>query len=367
MHSAPPRSSRRRQTPRLRSLAALSAIAALAALGLAGTGCNRPQAVDNEQWAPEERIVIKFSHVVAENTPKGLAARRFASLVREKTGGRVEVQVFPNGQLVGDGEVEMAALLDGRVHLIAPSTGKLAELIPAWQLFDLPYAFPDQAAVVSAMEGPIGEKLFRLLRRRGFLGLTMWDNGWKQMTSSRRPLVWPEDFAGQKFRVQPSRILSEQFRAVGAEGVPVAFDQTFRALEIGQVDGQENTPSNIYSKKFHEVQRYMTISNHGYLGYVVMTNAAFWENLPPDVRGPLEEALAETTQWVRQNAYRINAADLERIRASGHVQIHVQTPEERAVWEEAFQPVYALFATDINTELALAVQALRRQHAPASP
>lgn len=329
---------------------------------LALAGCGTPRAVDNEQWGREEKTVLKFSHVVAENTPKGLAARRFADLVQTKSKGRIQVEVYPNGQLVRD-EEEIQALLDGQVQLIAPSTGKLAELFPAWQVFDLPYAFPDQAAVVEAMEGPVGQKLFRTLQRRGLRGLAMWDNGWKQMTSSKRPLVMPADFAGQRFRVQPTRVLVEQFKALGATGIAVPFDQTFRALETGQVDGQENTPSNIYWKKFHEVQRYMTVSNHGYLGYTVMTNALFWENLPEEVRLILMEALAETTTWVRVNAGRLNQQDMDRIKM-GRIEVHIQAAHERAAWETALHPVYEYFAREIDAELIQAIRELERKQGP---
>lgn len=329
-------------------------------LGLLGlAGCSPERAIDNEQWGSEEKIVIKFSHVVAENTPKGLAARRFADLVRVKSRERIQVEVFPNGQLVGD-EGEIQALLDGRVQLIAPSTGKLAELFPPWQLFDLPYAFPDQQAVVEAMEGPIGQRLFQTLGRRGLRGLVMWDNGWKQMTSSVRPLLTPADFAGQRFRVQPSQVLVEQFKALGATGVRIPFDQTYRALETGEVNGQENTPSNIYQKKFHEVQQYLTISNHGYLGYAVMTDQLFWESLPQEARLILMEALTETTAWVRENAARLNQQDLDRIKMS-RIEIHQQTEAERQAWKEALAPVYDYFAREIDAELIFALRELERK------
>ncbi len=338
-------------------------MALLLALSLwAAAGCGTGRATDNEQWGSEEKIVIKFAHVVAENTPKGLAARRFADLVREKSKGRIQVEVFPNGQLVGDDE-EIQALRTGQVHMIAPSTGKLAELFPVWQVFDLPYAFPDQESVVAAMEGPIGQKLFRTLQKQGLRGLVMWDNGWKQMTSSKRPLVLPSDFAGQRFRVQPSQVLFEQFKALGAVGVAVPFDQTFRSLETGQVDGQENTPSNIYWKKFHEVQRYMTVSNHGYLGYTVMTTDLFWKSLPEEVRLILTESLAETTAWVRVNAGRLNQQDLDRIKM-GRIDVRTQNDAERAAWKAAFRPVYDYFAREVDAELIQAVSELERKQSP---
>lgn len=321
-------------------------------------GCTA-RAVDAEQYGPDEKIVIKFSHVVAAHTPKGLAARRFASLVAERTAGRVEVLVFPNAELFGDGEPEIRALLTGEVQMIAPSTAKLAEMMPQWQIFDLPYAFPDQQAVTRAMEGEVGERLFRELRRKGMLGLAMWDNGWKQMTADVE-LVYPVDFQGLRFRVQPSRMLAEQFRVLGATAVPLPFNETYRALETGAVDGQENTASNIFSKKFHLVQKHMTISNHGYLGYVVIANAEFWESLPPDVRTVIEECLAETTQWVRENARRLNTEDLDRIGASGSVIVHEQSEVERQAWEAALLPVYELYRREVDADLVLALEDTRR-------
>lgn len=343
----------------VRGLRGLAVVLAAVLLLGALSGCAR-RALDLEQVGPDDKIVVKFSHVTAENTPKGLAARRFAALVKERSGGRVEVQVFPNGQLYNDDE-EMAALERGNVQVIAPSISKLSGRFPQWQVFDLPYAFPDEHAVVRAMEGDIGRHLFSLIRSRRMLGLAMWDNGFKHMTNNRRPLIRPEDFRGLTFRVQPSRVLAAQFAAVGASSVPIPFNDVFAALAQGRVDGQENTASNIRSKRFHEVQRYMTVSAHGYLGYAVITNASFWESLPVDVRAILEEGLAEATRWMRENAARINEIDLRLIRESGQVRVHVLTDEEKRAWMDAMDPVYDLFAEQIGPDLIAAVRALRRR------
>ncbi len=323
------------------------------------SGCGA-RARDEDQIGPAERIVIKFSHVVAEQTPKGLAARRFANLVSVRTGGRVEVQVFPNAQLYGDGE-ELDALRQGSVHIIAPSVSKLSEIVPQWQVFDLPFAFPDESSVVAAMDGEVGRKLFSLLKQRGMLGLAMWDNGFKQMTNNLRPLRVPGDFSGARFRIQPSRTLAEQFKTVGARAVPLAFSDTYSALAEGKVDGQENTLSNIYSKRFYRVQKYMTISNHGYLGYAVITNARFWEGLPPDLRAILEKCLAETTTWVRGNAAEINQSSLEQIRASERIEIHELTEGEKRLWMRAMDQVYETFAHEIGADLIQSVKALRKR------
>lgn len=345
--------------PRPLAPVALALAAALAAaLGLAA--CSTPRAVDEEQFTRDERLVVKFSHVVAEDTPKGRAARHFANLVTTRSGGRIEVQVFPNSQLYADGE-ELVAVRRGDVHIIAPTTSKLSELVPGWQVFDLPYAFPSEAEVVKAMEGPIGAELADQLRRYNLVAVALWDNGYKHMTSARQPLIRPADLAGQRFRVMPnSRILVEQFRVLGAQAVPLPFHEVYSALASGQVDGQENTASNIASKQFDTVQRYLTVSQHGYLGYAVLVNADFWAGLPESARDLLSEAMAETTRWVRANAYLMNAESLTQLQKGGRVAVHFQTPDERREWQQALLPVYDRFRTEIGGSLLDAVLELRR-------
>lgn len=310
--------------------------------------------------APAEKIVIKFSHVVAENTPKGQAAIMFEKLAEEKTGGRVDVQVFPNSQLYKDEDV-LSAIQQGNVQMAAPATSVLTKLFPQWEVFDLPFAFSTHEQVQQAMEGEIGQKLFNMLTEKQLLGLAMWDNGFKHMTSNKKPLIKTEDFAGQKFRVMTSKLLEEQFKSVGANPTPMAFGEVYSALEQGVIDGQENTLSNIYSKKFHEVQKYMTLSAHGYLGYAVITNNDFWNGLPEDVRGQLEEALAETTQWVRDSAKKINAEELEKIKAENpKLEIHELTPEEAAAWMAKMDVTYDMFKDRIGEDLINAVKAQRK-------
>lgn len=339
-----------------------SVLALLLALAALTPACG-PLARDHEQVATSERMVIRFSHVAAENTPKGLAARRFAQLVHERSGGRLEVQVYANSQLYGDGE-EFQALLDGKVQFIAPSTAKLSDLVPEWQVFDLPFLFADEQEVIGAMTGPPGQRLLALLPGRGMIGLAMWDNGFKHMTSRGRPLHQPQDARGLTFRIQGSRVLREQFLALGATPVPVVFGHLYRALEAGQVDGQENTLSNIVSKRIHFVQSHLTLTHHGYLGYVVLTNRHWWEALPPADRALLSEALAETTHWVRENAPRLNREALEQIRAAGTVSIHMPTPAERAAWRHALEPVYGAVSPWVSLEL---VQAIRQAAERARP
>jgi len=317
----------------------LFSVVSIAVLLTFSSGCSR-RVTDHEQISPAEKIIIKFSHVVAENTPKGLAAKRFANLVQERTNGLVEVQVYPNSTLFKDGE-EIEALKDGSVQIIAPTTAKIAALFPHWQIFDVPYLFSSREAVFSTMAGPVGAQLFSELQKQGFQGLAFWDNGFKQMTNSVRPLVRPADFQGLRMRVMMgSKILEEQFLSLGADPVQMGFDQLYAALKEKRVDGQENTISNIYSKKFYEVQPYLTLSNHGYMGYVVLTNQKFWASLPANIREILENTMAEVTIWEREQAARLDKENFRALVATKQLQIHELTAEERKAWQQALAPVY---------------------------
>lgn len=337
-------------------------VLALLLLGAAAGGCG-PRARDLEQVARTERLVLRFSHVVAENTPKGLAARRFAERVAERSGGRMEVQVYANSSLYGDGE-EFSALREGKVQFIAPSTAKLAEIVPQWQVFDLPYLFVDEQAVVRAMTGPAGQALLAQLPEYGFQGLALWDNGFKYLTNRVRPLRRPEDAAGLRFRIQGSAVLREQFAALGASSRQVVFGDLYQVLERGELDGQENTASNIVSKRLYHVQKYMTLSAHGYLGYVVLTSLGWWQSLNPADRQVLLEALAETTAWVRENAPRLNRQALEQVRQSGLVTVHELTPEERVAWAQAMEPVSAWAVRTLGRELLETVRLAARPTDP---
>jgi len=250
-------------------------------------------------------IKIRFSHVVAPTTPKGQAADMFARLANERLKGKVEVQVFPNSQLYTDKKV-LDALSTGSVEMAAPSTAKFTSWVPQLQLFDLPFMFKNREVLYQTMDGEVGKKLFKLLGKKNMLGLSMWDNGFKQIGNNVREIKTPADIKGIKFRIMSSKVLEAQFKAVGGNPQVMPFSEVYSALEQGVIDGQENTWSNMYSKKFYEVQKYITETNHGYLGYLVVTNAQFWAHLPPDVRTELENIMKEVTEWIRENAYKIN-------------------------------------------------------------
>ena len=311
-------------------------------------GCH-PRAADMEQVGQNERIVIKFSHVVSEFTPKGLAARRFAELVHERTQGRVEVQVYPNSQLYLDGE-ETDALINNHVQMIAPATAKITEYFKELSLFDLPFLFEDYDQVHRFIDSDAGRKLLQNATGHGMISLAMWDNGFKVMTSNR-PLHTPDDFRGLRIRIMPSRVLDAQFAQLGAEARYLPFSDVFAALEKRWVDAAENTPSNIYSKKFYTLQSHMTISNHGYLGYLVLTNESFWVALPEDIRTILETTLAEVTEWEREIAQEQNERDLRRIINSGQIEVYELSESDKEAWKEALLPVHQLFLPAIGVDL----------------
>jgi len=302
-------------------------------------------------------IVIKFSHVVAPDTPKGKAAQRFKELAEAKTGGRVKIELYPNSQLYKDKE-EMEALQLGSVQMLAPSLAKFGPLgVKAFEVFDLPFLFKDSEAFRAVTDGPLGADLFRQLEPKGIRGLAYWDNGF-QVMSANRPLRQVADFKGLKMRIQASKVLDAQMRALGAVPQVMAFSELYQALQTGLVDGTENVPSNLYTQKIHEVQKHMTLSNHGHLAYAVIVNKKFWDGLPADVRGPLEAAVRESAVYANAIASTENAAALQGIKASGRTQVYAPTPAELNAWKQALMPVHQEMASRVgHATIAAAYQA----------
>ncbi len=298
----------------------------------------------------EAPIVIKFSHVVADQTPKGQGALKFKELVEKKFPGRVTVQVFPNSQLFGDGK-ELEALLLGDVQLIAPSLSKFDRYTKKIQVFDLPFLFDDIAAVDAFQAGPKGQELLGSMVNRGLRGLGYWHNGMKQMSSNRDKLVRPEDVKGLKFRIQASDVLEAQFRALNASPQKMSFSEVYQGLQTGVVDGQENTWSNIYSQKFFEVQKTIAETNHGVIDYMVVTNAKWWDGLPADVRTGLSEAMAQATLHANKLANDFNEADRKKIADAGKAKIQKLSKEDVAVWRKTMEPVWKKFEGEIGRDL----------------
>jgi C4-dicarboxylate-binding protein DctP len=300
-------------------------------------------------------IVIKFSHVVARDTPKGKAAERFKELAEKATDGRVQVDVYPNSQLYKDRE-ELEALQLGAVQMLAPSLAKFSPLgIREFEVFDLPFIFPDKDALNRVKNGPIGQKLLQRLEDKGITGLGYWDNGFKMM-SANRPLRTPEDFRGQKMRIQASRVLDAQMRALGASPVALGFGEVVQALQSGVVDGTENPPSNFYTQSMQNLQSHMTVSNHGYVAYAVIVNKKFWDGLPTTIRRALEGAFAEATRYANAIAEVENDAALEAIRQSGKTVVHILTEAERESWRVALASAHEEMEARVGKALVTAVR-----------
>ena len=299
-------------------------------------------------------IIIKFSHVVAVDTPKGKGAEKFKELAEKRLGNKIKVEVYPNSTLYKDGE-EMEALSLGSVQLLAPSLAKFGPLgVREFEVFDLPYIFDDYAELHKVTEGAAGKALFKKLETKGIVGLAYWDNGFK-ILSSNKPLKLPADVKGQKMRIQSSQVLSAQMKALGALPQTMAFSEVYQALQTGVVDGTENPPSNLYTQKMHEVQKHAILSNHGYLGYAVITNKKFWDGLPADVRAGLEAAMVEATKYANQIAREENEQALEKVKASGKTQLYVPTAQEKAAWKKALVSVHKDMESRIGKDTIQAV------------
>jgi C4-dicarboxylate-binding protein DctP len=304
-------------------------------------------------------IVIKFSHVVAEKTPKGQAALKFKEEAEKLLPGKVKVEVYPSSQLFGDAK-EMEALALGDVQFIAPSLSKFDRYTKKIQVFDLPFLLDDTEAIDRFQASPAGKGLLSSIKDKGFLGVAYWHNGLKQL-SANKPLLVPDDAKGVKFRVQPSDVLVAQFQAVGAVPQKLAFAEVYQALQVGTVDGQENTWSNIYSQKFHEVQKHFTESNHGLIEYMVVVNAGWWAKLPADIRAGLEKAMDAATKVNNQIAEQLNSEAKKKVAASG-VTIHQLTPAQRAQWKKAMAPVWQKFEGGIGKDLIETAQKANATH-----
>ncbi|MGJ5216876.1 DctP family TRAP transporter solute-binding subunit [Bradyrhizobium oligotrophicum] len=284
-------------------------------------------------------IVIKFSHVVANDTPKGKGALKFKELAEKYTDGKVKIEVYPNSSLYKDKE-EIEALQLGSVHMLAPSTAKFAPLgVKEFEALDLPWLFKDEVTYSNAMKGTIGKWLFQKLEAKGITGLAYWDNGF-HMVSSNRPLMKPADFQGLKFRISGSKIADQYFRLVGSIPQIMAFSEVYQALQTGVVDGCENTASNYLTQKFFEVQKDITVSYHAHLQYAVIVNSKFWSGLPPDVRTQLEKAMADATEYTNSIARTENDEALAEIKKTGRTTLHYLSDADRKAWQEAMQPTY---------------------------
>ncbi len=303
----------------------------------------------------QQPIVIKFSHVTTPDTPKGKGAEKFKQLAEQYTGGKVKIEIYPNSQLYKDKE-EIEALQLGAVQLLAPSTSKFAPIgIKEFEALDLPFIFPDEAAYLKATKGVIGKALLQKLDSKGITGLAFWDNGF-HMISANKPLRKPRDLQGLKIRISGSKVADAYLRAMGALPQIIAFSELYQALQTGVVDGCENTPSNYYTQKLHEVQKHINVMNHAHLSYAVIANKKFWDGLPADIRVKLEQAMQEATDYTNSIASKENADALAAIKASGKSEVYAPTKEEREEWRQALVATYKSVEFRIGKDIILALQ-----------
>jgi C4-dicarboxylate-binding protein DctP len=302
----------------------------------------------------QQPIVIKFSHVVALDTPKGKGAEYFKKLAEERTKGRVKVEVYPNSQLYKDGE-EMEALQLGSVQMLAPSVAKFGPLgAREFEVFDLPYIFDSFAELHKVTDGPVGKKLFKKLETKNITGLAFWDNGFKDF-SANRALRLPGDVKGLKMRIQSSNVLDAEIRALGGLPQKMAFSEVYQGLQTGVVDGTENPPSNFYTQKMHEVQKFLTLTDHGVIEYAVIVNKPFWDGLPADIRTTLEGAMKDATKFANDIAKKENDDALEAVRKSGKTEIIALTPAQKNEWKKALLPVHREMEARVGKDVIQAV------------
>lgn len=328
----------------LKKLAAFL-ICFLPVIFLAGCGGSKE---DVESQSGKAKV-IKFSHVVAEDTPKGKAALKFKEILEKNAKGKFEIQVYPSSSLFSDSE-EMEQLKTNQVQFIAPSVTKLVDLQTSFQIVDMPFLFKSDQAAYNFYDGIYGQKLLRSLEPQGLLGLVWWPNSTKHFTNSVRPLKSPDDFKGLKFRIQSTGVAEAQFKALEADAQVLPFSEVYTALSNKSIDGQENTYSNIETQNYQDVQKYLTVSHHGRLDYIVVTNTIFWNSLSPEEKKIIEESLKEATLYERQLAEQENAKSYERLRKSGKFEIYTLNEQDREKFIKALEPVTHSFTDKIGRD-----------------
>jgi C4-dicarboxylate-binding protein DctP len=328
----------------------IAGVLALAACGMRGAGAGG----GSGDAAGGETFTIKFSHVVTPATPKGQAAEKFKEVVEQRSGGRITVEIYPNSELYGDKD-ELQALQSNSVQMLAPASAKFTTIAPALQVLDLPFLFDsveDIPAVVSP-DSAAGKAIYEneSLAANNIKVIGLWDNGLKQL-SSNTEMRTPESLAGLSFRIQPSDVLRSQFESWGASTTPLAFAEVYNALQQGVVDGQENPYSNIESQNMHTVQRHITASNHGYIGYVLVINNQFMESLPADLQTVVRESADEASAYNREVAAKLNEEARTAIEQAGTTTITDLTPEERQAFKDRVVPsVWQQYAEVIGPDL----------------
>lgn len=323
--------------------------------------CGDKEAAGGADSEGIQEITIKFSHVVAENTPKGKGAQAMKEYIEKASDGKIKVEVYPNSSLFGDQD-EYQNLVANNVQFIAPDLSKFVGHNPQFNVPSLPFGFDNDAAAIAFWDGEKGQEILSSLEDDGVLGLKMWPNGGKHITNNDRPIVSPDDFEGLKFRTQGGQVLEALYGLLGAGSESIPFGELYTALDQGVVDGQENTFSNIESKKFDEVQKYMTVLNHTRVDYAIFTNTEFWNSLNEETKKIVMAGVDEGTRVAREEAKVLNDEGFEIIKERGLTEITELTPDQVQAFRDALQPVYDEFEDDIGADVYEAVRAANEEH-----
>ncbi len=333
---------------------AVGIYASILCIGLAGSlsGCGDTKTAADD---PNKVYTIKFAHVVSAGTPKGKAAELFAKRAEELSNGRIKVEVFPSAQLVDDDKV-FQELKRNNVQMAAPSFSKFTPIVREFNLWDVPFIFRDNEHLHKVMDSEVGDILKEKIAQKGFIALDYWDAGFKQFSTSKNPIILPLDAKGQKIRIMSSKVLEEQTKAMGANPQTINFGEVYSALQTGVVDGAENPLSNLYNSKFYEVQKSITLTNHGYLGYLVVASEKFWNELPQDLKDVVMQAMREATQFEREESARDEAvllANLEKYAKEnvGKLTIYTLNDEQKKQWQEVMTAIYPKFYDLIGQDL----------------
>lgn len=334
----------------------LLAMVLLVALALAGCGGNKGGGGGDKEKAPE-KIVVKLSHVTSPESPKGKAAQKFAELIKERTNGRVEVQVFPSSQLYGDKE-EMQALMANNVQIVVPSITKLVSMSPKYQVVDLPFLFPSEKAAYKFWDGEGGQKLLHELENQGIVGLAPWNNAYINIIG-KKFFKTPDDFKGAKIRIPAGQVTTDVFTALGAGPSTIPFSEVYTSLQQGVVDAAITSLNNFDNEKHYEVAKYITILNLQRIEYIALTNKKFWDSLPEDIRKTMQETMNEVAKYERELSEQLNAQSLQKMKEAG-TQVYQLSPEEMAKFEELFKPVYEKWSPVIGNDLVTLAQEARK-------
>lgn len=336
-------------------LSCLVVFAIASMMALAGCGSSAPAGGNSGQGASSAdgaypKVEIKLSHVAAENTPKGQSALKFKEIVESKSGGNIKVKVFPSGQLYGDND-EIEALMANNVQIIVPSAAKLSGYDKTFEIFDLPFLFKDEEALRRFEDGEGGKKLLSKLESRGIKGLAFWPNGFKHITNNKAAIKHPADLKGLKIRTHGGQIINEVYEKMGAASTKIAFNEVYQALQLGTVDGQENSLVNIETQKYEEVQNNLTLTNHARSEYVVIANKQWWDSLDAKTQSLLDEAMKEATKVGRDLVQKLEMELLDKITKNGKMKVTKLTDQEREAFKQAVQPVFDKWAAEMDPEV----------------